>query len=182
MKKTLLLLTVVIVCGAAAITIHAQEDTGGITLKTVESKTVLYTVIRGHYAQMGRHIEKLYALAIKKGIKPVGDLRTVYLNNPTQVDNHHWLYEIQIPVDKEALSLAGTLGEMTDVKQLPAMKAATIKRQNIMADPTELYEQLFDWISAQRLIPIDDPIEAYLKSNQVIDYSKMQSEIMVPIE
>ena len=54
MKKTLLLLVVVILCSGVVIAIHAQENNRGITLKTVESKTVLYTVSRGHYAQIGR--------------------------------------------------------------------------------------------------------------------------------
>jgi effector-binding domain-containing protein len=181
MKKTLLLIMVVILCGGVFITIHAQENNNKITLKTVESKTVLYTVSRGDYAQMGVPIGRLYALARAKGLTPSGDLRIVYLNNPTQVANQHWLIEIQIPVNKDALSLTGTLGDMTDVKQVPAMKTAMITRQNIMADPTALYEQLYDWISAQHLMPIDDAFETVNNSTQYPDFSQMQSEITVPI-
>jgi effector-binding domain-containing protein len=181
MKKIFLLLMGVVMLGSAVMTMHAQED-NGIHLKTVESQTVLYTVSRGHYAQMGATIESLYALAKENGITSCGDLRILYLNNPQQVASSHWLYEIQIPVDKEVLSLAGTLGKMTDIKQLPTMETAVIKRQNIMADPTELYEQLYDWISTQHLMPVDDPFETFINSSQYPDLSQMRSEIMVPIE
>ena len=183
MKKILLCLTVIAVCTGIVITVRAQDGTGPVTLKTEVSRTVLYTVARGHYAQVGKTIKELYAVGREKEMESDGgDLRIVYLNNPHQTAPEHWLYEVQIPVQEQALMHAGTLGEMMDVKRLPEMKVATIRRPEIMADPTEYIAKVYDWISTQNVRPIDNPIDLTVNSNLYPDFSQMQSEIMIPIE
>jgi effector-binding domain-containing protein len=151
------------------------------SIRKVEKQVVLYTIYRGSYDKVGPAIGKLFALAGQKGIRPRGPVSHVYLNNPKQVSSEHWLTEIRIPVGKEALKLAGTLGEMTDVKALPAMEVAVAAKPKGQADPSSIYERFFTWIYKAGYVHIEDPMEKFLSGASTGDYAQMKSEIMIPV-
>ena len=151
-----------------------------VTVETIPDQVVLYTIYRGDYAQAGAEIGKLYTLAGTKGIKPVGPLAFVYLNNPKTIGKNHWLTEIRIPVDVNAMSQAGKLGPYTDVKKLPATEAAVIDKPAGVTDPDQLYKQLYKWIYDNGYAASEGPIEVFLTSGQ--DYSQMKTQICSPIE
>jgi len=157
------------------------EDQPKISIRQLEPQTVLYTIFRGGYDKMGPAIGKLYALAATKGIFPRGSLSCVYLNNPEYVSSEHLLIEIRIPVGKEAMELVGTLGEMTDVKTLPAMEVAVAVKPVGQADPGTIYNRLYSWIAKQGYRAADNACETFLTNNER-NYAKMKSEIMIPVK
>ena len=153
------------------------------TVRTVNEQVVLYTIYRGPYNKIGQAIGKLFALAGQKGLIPLrGPVTYRYLNNPTLVSSEHWLTEIRIPVAEDALRLVGKLGEMTDVKKVPAIKMAVAIKPEGLADPGAIYKRLIIWIHQHNYTAIDGFREIFLTNMMSGDYSMMKSEIMVPIE
>jgi len=150
-------------------------------IKNVEPQVVLYTLYRGSYDKVGPAIGKLFALAGQKQIIPRGPVSLVYLNNPMWVSSEHWLTEIRIPVGEEALKFAGTLGEMTDVKALPAMEVAAVVKPAGQADPNAIYDYLYTRIVRQGYMATDNACETFL-TNGKENYAQMKSEIMVPVK
>jgi len=155
----------------------------GFDVRTVNEQIVLYTIYRGPYNQMGQAVGKLFALAGQKGLMPPrGPVTYKYLNNPTLVSSEHWLTEIRIPVAEDALKLVGKLGNMTDVKKVPAMKMVVAVKPEGLADPGTVYNRLIIWIHRHNYAAIDGFREIFLTNMMSGDYSIMKSEIMVPVE
>ena len=179
---TLLLLTIGFMV-ISVVEIFAKPSTAksDFTIRKVKQRVVLYTIHRGSYDKMGAGIGKLFALAGEKGITPRGRVSYAYLNNPQYVSSKHWLTEIRIPVGKEALKLTGTLGEITDVKTLPAMELAVAIKPKGQADPGPIYDKLYTWIFQQGYIATDSVCEMFLTNAMAGDYAQMKSEIVIPI-
>lgn len=182
-KVWFLLLAVLLTTTIATMGIRAGQaaDQPEITIRKVEPQMVLYTIYRGDYDQVGQAIGSLYALAVQNKIWPSGTLYFAYLNNPEHVSEEHWLTEIRIPVKKEALKLAGTLGKMTDIKKLPAMEVAVVTKPAGQADPGLLYTKLATWTLKQGYIVDGGPREKFLTNAKTGDYAQMKSEIMIPV-
>ncbi len=178
------LLLMVILMVISSVEIFAEQAAGnpGITIRKLEPQTVLYTIYRGSYDKMGKAIGNLYALARDKGVYPRGSLSCVYLNNPQLISSEHWLTEIRIPVGKEALKLAGTLGEMTDVKAMPAMEVAVAVKPEGVVDPNPIYENLELWIHKEGYSAVEGPMEIFLTNGAMGSYAQMKSEIMIPVK
>ncbi len=152
------------------------------TLRKVNEQTVLYTIYRGPYENIGLAIGKLFALAGRNGLIPKGPLSCAYLNNPQLVSKEHYLTEIRIPVDKDALKLAGTLGEMTDVKTLPAIEIVVAKKPKGTTDPSPIYDRLYTWLYKNGYAEIDNPCEVFLSQAMSGNYEQMEAEIMIPVK
>ncbi len=170
---------------AAGIEILAEstEKVDSISIRKLDSQVVLYTIYRGRYDQMGPAIGKLFELAGQKGLMPPrGPVSGVYLNNPDLVASEHWLTEIRIPVAEEALKAAGTLGEMVDVKKLPAMEAAVVSKPKGVEDPAELYKQMKEWLHKNDYAVLDNFMELFVTPSASGSYAEMETEIMVPVE
>lgn len=180
----MLLLLVIGLAAVSVAEISAKQavDKPAFVIRKVEQQVVLYTIYRGSYDKTGPAIGKLFALAGKKGIAPRGSASYAYLNNPNYVSSEHWLTEIRIPVAKGALKLAGTLGEMTDIKTLPAIQIAVAIKPEGQGDPGPIYDSLGAWITKQGFIGIDTPCERFLTNAMSGDYARMKSEIMIPIK
>jgi effector-binding domain-containing protein len=183
LKVWLLVLATLVLTATVTVSIWAGQtrEKSEITVRPVEPQTVLYTIHRGDYRQIGKAIGDLYALAVKNKIWPSGNPCFTYLNNPEHVPSKHWLTEIRIPVKKETLKLAGTLGEMTDVKKLPAMTVAVAIKPPGLADSKCVYVRLDAWIFKHGYIADEDPSEEFLSNASKGDYAQMKSEILVPI-
>lgn len=182
-KAWLMILGAVLVVAVCAVQILAQSETKEMpfSVRKVEEQVVLYTLMRGDYAKLGPTIGKLFALAGQKGIVPQGNLSMAYLNNPMRVSSEHWLSEIRIPVGKEALKLAGTLGEFTDVKVMSATEAVVAVKPEGMADPGPIYAGIGRWAFDHGYVGIEGPSETYLTNAMSGDYSKMEVEIVMPV-
>jgi effector-binding domain-containing protein len=178
----LLLAFGLIVTGAIEISANSDADKPDCAIRKVEQQVVLYTIYRGSYGETGKVVGRLFALAGQKAITPRGPVSYAYLNNPRQVSSEHWLTEIRIPVAKDALKLAGTLGEMTDVKALSAMEVAVTTKPEGLADPGPVYNHLYTWIVEQGYRATDNACETFLNSGMAGDYAQMKSEIMIPVE
>ena len=185
-KKTWLLLFLVVLFLSVTvykISAKSPQSKEDIAVRTVNEQIVLYTIYRGPYNQMGQAVGKLFALAGQKGLMPPrGPVTYKYLNNPTLVSSEHWLTEIRIPVAEDALKLVGKLGNMTDVKKVPAMKMVVAVKPEGLADPGTVYNRLIIWIHRHNYAAIDGFREIFLTNMMSGDYSIMKSEIMVPVE
>jgi len=179
-----LLLFVIGFMVASVVSISAKPtaDKPAFVIRKVKPQMVLYTIYRGSYDKVGPAVGKLFALAGKKGITPRGPASYAYLNNPNKISSEHWLTEIRIPVDKEALSFTGKLGKMTDVKALPAMNVAVAVKPEGLADPSVIYNNLHTWIFNQGYMAVDGPCEIFLTNAMSGNYAQMKSEIMIPVE
>ena len=184
-KKVLLLVLAVVIIVAAGVGISAKvsQDQDKFTVRQVKEQVVLYTIYRGNYDKVGPAIGKLFALAGQKGLMPPkGPVSFAYLNNPQMVSSEHWLTEIRIPVSEEALGQAGKLGEMTDVKKLPAMEVAVAVKPEGVADPAPIYDRLMKWRYKNKYIGVEAPIEIFLTNATSGDYTQMKAEIMIPVQ
>jgi len=184
LSKILLLLVASMLVAVAAAEIYAgqTEEKSEITIRKIESQVVLYTIYRGEYQKIGQSIGNIYGLAMKNQIWPQGSISLVYLNNPQYVSGEHCLVEIRIPVGKEALKKAGTLGEMTDVKTLPAMEMAVAVKPQGLADPSPIYAALYTWITKQGYMVTGSCREVFLTNAMSGNYVQMKTEIMLPVQ
>ena len=184
-KVKIWLVSLVVIClmAVCVIEIFAKSpmEKNGISIRKLEEEVVLYTIQRGSYDKVGPVIGKLYALAGKNRISPRGSAYYVYLNNPNRVSSEHWLTEVRIPVSKDALKAAGTLGEMTDIKTLPATEAAVAVKPEGQADPGGIYNRLYAWISKQGYIPAGSAREVFLTNAMTGNYAQMKTEIIIPV-
>ena len=182
-KVWLFLMVALVLTATVTVGILADQvtDKSGVTIRQVKPQTVLYTIYRGDYDKAGQAIGSLYAMAVQKQIWPSGPLHFAYLNNPKHVSSEHWLTEIRIPVREEALKHAGTLGEMTDVKKLPAMTVVVATKPAGLADSEPIYVRVDNWIFKQGYAGIAGPCEKFLANAATGDYARMKSEIMIPV-
>lgn len=186
MKKlinVLILSVVLMLVAVAAAKIYAgqTDEKSEIAVRKIEPQVVLYTIYRGEYQKVGKSIGNLYGLAMKNQVWPKGSISLVYLNNPQYVSSQHCLVEIRIPVAKEALEKAGTLGEMTDIKEIKAMEVAVIKKSPGQMNYSSLYSDIHKWISKNGYRTTENASEIFTGTGIGKDYSKMSSEIMVPV-
>jgi effector-binding domain-containing protein len=181
--KNVLMLLLVVIVAAVTVELFAEQSSGesDFSIKKSEAQTVLYTVYRGPYEKIGKSIGELYGLAMQKKIIPRGSVSLVYLNNPQNTSQEHLLTEIRIPVGDEALQQAGTLGEMTDVKKLPATDVAVMKKQLGQTDYAAFYGRFYARIVKEGYHATDNVAEVFIDSGMGGDYSRMKSEIMVPV-
>jgi DNA gyrase inhibitor GyrI len=182
-QKLLLLLLAASLIAVSVMEISAQsaDKASAVTIRKIDKQVVLYTVVRGNYGKAGMEIGMLYARAATKQITPRGAAYFVYLNNPQKTSSEHYLTEIRIPVDAEALKYAGLLGDMTDVKEVSAVEVAVALKPEGMADPSCVYHDLERWIVENGYTAEEGPIEKFLTNAQTGNYEQMKSEIMIPI-
>ena len=177
----LLVTAALILAATSMIAAESAADKPTCTVRDVEQQVVLYTIHRGGLDNIASVVMNLFTLATEKGVFPDGPITFVYLNDFTRTSSEHWLIEIRLPVDKSALKLSGALGKMTDVKALsPVKMVATIKPEG-MADPRPVYERLYTWMAKKGHMPTSGPQETFLTNAESGDYSRMKTEIMVPI-
>ena len=184
-KRTILALSVIVAVEfAIMIGICISDWKAGykmdVAVRHVGPQTVLYTIYRGHYKDIGKAIDRLYELALEKGMHPFGPILTAYLNNAASVSSEHWLIEIRIPVDASALEFTGTLGDMTDVKNIPAMKVAVAVKPKGQTNPEPVIHSLYSWINQRGYVAVDRMWQSII-SNETGDYTKMKTEFMIPI-
>lgn len=187
MRKTRIILILSVIVAAEIVCIAgicirdskaaSRQD---VTIRQVGPQVVLYTIYRGHYERIGPAIDKLYKFADARGLYPTGPVSTGYLNNPQTNSPEHWLIEIRIPVAADAMEFAGKLGEITDVKLLPAMKIAAAVKPEGQADPELAIRSLYSWIN-QSGYRIAGGMWQTVLYNEADDYSEMRTEFMIPI-
>ena len=180
--KYAVVMTVLIVIAAFCIAATEVSSKPKFEIRKVEQQTVLYTIYRGPYEKSGQSVGKLFALAGQKGIIPRGSVQYAYLNNPQSISKEHYLTEIRIPVVKDALKLAGTLGEMTDIKVLAAIEMVVAKKPKGQADSNSIYNDMSKWIYENKYTSWDTPVEVFLSGAEGGDYSQMEAEIMFPVK
>jgi DNA gyrase inhibitor GyrI len=130
---------------------------------------------------VGSTIQELMTMAAPKGLIPNGSISFMYLTNMEMTPSAHWLTEIRIPVGDDALKLAGTLGKFTDVMRLDPVDVVVATKPEGLADPGPIYRQLYPWLLENGYVPVEGPCEQFLTNAQTNDYSKMRTEIMIPV-
>jgi effector-binding domain-containing protein len=185
MSKIRNILVTLLVITATVFTVElfaeANSEGSDFAIKKLEAQTVLYTVYRGPYESMGSAVGELHGLAMQKKITPRGPIALVYLNNPQSTSSEHYLVEIRIPVDANALQQAGSLGPMTDIKTLKATEYAVMKRQPGDMDYGAFYRTLYGRITKEGYHRTDNAIEVFTEVGMGGNYSQMKTETMVPV-
>jgi effector-binding domain-containing protein len=153
------------------------------TFRMEEDQIVLYTVHRGDRETIRKAVNDLYALAETKGIRASSPFTLVALNNPLQPSREHVLTEIRIPVDPNALTRAGRLGPMTDVKRVLLHEVAVPRRRSRgnQTDRNRLAMNIYDWLRNMRRIPMFGWRETFFGDYRAQDYDQMDVEITVPV-
>ena len=185
-RKVILILSAIVFVEIACIAgICVRDDNlqfcPDVTVRRVEPHAVLYTVYRGHYKDVGTAIDELLELAGEKHLTPVGPIYTGYLNNPLLVSGDHWLIEIRIPVAMDALEFAGTLGEMTDVKLMPAMKVVSAVKPEGQLDPGPVIRGLYTLINQRGYRVAGRMWQTVHCNDGSEDYSQTRTEFMIPV-
>jgi effector-binding domain-containing protein len=157
------------------------EPISDVTIRSIGPQAVLYTIHRGHYETVGSTINKLYKLADSKDICFTGPVFTGYLNDPRIQSPEHWLIEVRIPVSPDAMKFAGTLGQMTDVKILPAMKVAAAVKPAGKENPEITICSLYSWINKHGY-RIAGGLWQSAPCGKPGNYAQMRTEFMIPIE
>jgi hypothetical protein len=146
---------------------------------------VLCSIYRRNLDQVGTKIGSLFMEVGKRGLIPKGGISLVYLNNSGTAPLEHSLTEIRIAVDKSAPSYAGTLGEFTDVKTVPATEVVVATKQTGTGGVESAYESahwnLNGWMFEDGYLPADRPIEVLMGGAAGRDYAQMRTEIMVSV-
>lgn len=76
------------------------KDEGNVQVKIIPEHTVVATMYKGPYDQVGPVIDGLAKYAIENSYDIIGPVTEVYLNNPNEVAPEELLTEIQFPVIK----------------------------------------------------------------------------------
>jgi effector-binding domain-containing protein len=160
----------------------AETDEAKVTVEKRDASVVLYTIYRGSYDEIGPAIGKLFGLAAQKEIIPRGPVTLCYLNNPQETTPEHYLTEIRIPVAEGELMQTGTLGEMTDVKKLPATQVAVVEKSAGQSDPSVLHEALFKWVGDNGYEVAGGPTETFAENAQGGNYSQIKTVIALPVQ
>jgi DNA gyrase inhibitor GyrI len=185
-KRIIILLSAILlveltVTAGLCITRNDKPYMPEVKLRQIGPQTVLYTIHRGPYENIGETINQLHELAVEKNIYPIGPVMSGYLNDPTSESMEHWLIEVRIPVDDSALSLAGTLGDMVDVKSVPAMQVVVATKPQGQSQPGYAIESLYSWINRNGYFAVDRIWQSVIE-NKTGDYKKMKTEFIIPIE
>lgn len=163
--------------------VHAMVPAGepAVALREEAGQVVVYTIHRGPYEQVGGPIGQLFMKVMQNGMMPQGAITLAYLNNPEITEPAHLLTEVRVPVGEGALEKAGTLGDFTDVKAIPALQYAVIRKPKGDADPAVLRETLYAWVRENGYDTLDACCERFLTQTATTDYAQMETEIMVPV-
>jgi len=171
----------ILIAVSSVILAESKPQESPVQIRKTQEQVVLYTIHRGPFDKIGATIGELMGTAVPKGLYPQGSISMMYLNDFDAVPSQHWLTEIRIPVAEEGLRHAGTLGKFVDVKKLPSVEVAVASKPAGLANPVSVYRQLHAWIFDNGYMPTEGPCETFLANAQASDYSKMKSEIVVPV-
>jgi Transcriptional regulator, effector-binding domain/component len=78
----------------------SADDEGKVMIKTIPEHTVVATLHKGPYTEVGPVIQGLAEYADENGYDIIGPVTEVYLNNPNDTDPGELLTEVQFPVIK----------------------------------------------------------------------------------
>ncbi|MCP4712531.1 MAG: GyrI-like domain-containing protein [Planctomycetes bacterium] len=159
-----------------------SDDDQKITVRKVNKQVVLYTIYRGHYEKIDQPIGELITKAIQNEIYPQGSVELAYLNNHKIISKEHWLTEIRVLVGRDALKLAGKMGPMTDVKELPAMEVVVAPKPIGVDDQGEIFQKMHVWIYKNGYMPLDGQCETFFSQPETTDYKQMETEVMIPVK
>jgi DNA gyrase inhibitor GyrI len=172
------------VTAAGCLSMVGQPGEKSFEVRRTEESVVLYTIYRGPLEPVNAvnaTVQQLMMMAIQRGLKPKTIITFMYLNNPDMTPSAHWLTEIRIPVSDNALKVAGTFGPFTDVKKLAPVDVVVAIKPEGMADPMPVYRKLFPWLLAHNYLPLEGASETFLTNTQTNDYSKMKTQIQIPV-
>ena len=180
MKAMALVFVLVLLAVGQAWAADPNLAVGEVKIEQAPAEVVLYTIYRGPYERMGQAIGSLFMVAGQKQIQPQGPVTMVYLNCPKEVTPEHYLTEVRVPVGEEALQHAGQLGEMTDIKRLPAVEVMVVEKPVGVADPSPIYQYLMVWTARHGYLVAGGPRETMLGMGGP-DYASMHTRIALPV-
>ncbi|MBN2589904.1 MAG: GyrI-like domain-containing protein [Sedimentisphaerales bacterium] len=178
---SILILSEIIFISGLCLCKGQNKNSTDISIREIPQQTVLYTIYRGSHFKIGKAINELYALAEEKGIQTYGNVSTCFLNSPVTETCSHQIIEIQIPVEDIAINQSGTLGNMTDIKQIPAMKVAVAVKPEGFNDPTSVLTELFTWINKKGYV-VRGRMRQSIQNENKGYYKNLRTEFLIPID
>ncbi len=178
---SILILSEIILIAGLCMCKGENESSAEISIREIPQQTVLYTIYRGSFYKISKAINELRALAEEKGIQTYGQVSTCFLNSPVTETCSHQIIEIQIPVEDTAINQAGTLGDMTDIKKIPAMKVAVAIKPLGFNDPTSVITELFKWIDKKGYV-VRGKMHQLIPNEGNGYYKNLKTEFVIPVE
>ena len=124
------------------------------------------------------YIEKLYGWAKEQKVMPGFYPMGIYLDDPNVVPHEECRTEIAITFKCEARESSGV-----KIRQMPAMKVASISHKGPGSEFQKTYGVLMGWIEKKGLEVSGPPMEIYSKKPEVVGCETiLYAKIMMPIK
>jgi DNA gyrase inhibitor GyrI len=124
------------------------------------------------------YIERLYGWAKEQRVMPGFYPMGIYLDDPKETPPERRRTEVAITFKGEAEERSGV-----KIRELPAMRVATISHKGSGSGFEKTYEALTSWINTRNLRLSGPPMEIYSKKPEVVDgVTILYAKIMMPVE
>jgi effector-binding domain-containing protein len=156
-------------------------DTKKPTLKNIESMTVAYIKVKGHFSQIPTSFNKLYTWIDERRYKPCGPSIVVYYNIPGQVPDNELQWELRSKISDDKNEIEPNK-EGLGVKHLDAKYVASLLHKGPYEKVEETYKSLSLWIENEKCIVNGPPEELYYNSPEQVPPEELLTEIRFPIQ
>ena len=123
------------------------------------------------------YIEKLYGWAKEQKVMPGFCPMGIYHDDPKVVSPEKCRNEVAITFKGKAKESSGI-----KVRQMPAMRVATISHKGPGSEFSRTYATLFEWIEKKGLKVSGPPMEVYSKKPEVVNgVTILYAKVMMPV-
>jgi effector-binding domain-containing protein len=151
------------------------------TVKTIESMTVAFIQVTGHFSQIPAAFGKLYIWISENGYKPVGPSIAVYYNIPGQVPDNELQWELRSKLSDDVNEREPNK-EGLGVKYLEAKYVASVLHKGPYEKVEDTYKSLSLWIENKKIIVNGPPEELYYNNPEKVPPEELLTEIRFPIQ
>ena len=149
-------------------------------LEERKASSLAYIEYKGPYDKIPwqESIEKLYGWAKEQKVMPGFYPMGIYLDDPSVVPLEKCRTEIAITFKGEAKESSGV-----KIRQMPAMKVATVSHKGPSNEFQKTYGILTEWIEKKGLEVSGSPMEIYSKKPEVVGGETiLYAKIMMPVK
>ncbi len=152
----------------------------GPRLEERQASSIAYVEIKGPFDRIPWQecIEKLYGWAKKQKVMPGFYPMGIYLDDPKVVPLEECRTEVAITFKGKALEESSV-----KIREMPAMKVASISHKGPGSEFKKTYGILTDWIDKKGYVLSGPPIEIYSKKPEVVDGKTiLHAKILFPVK
>ena len=152
----------------------------GPKLESRKSTSIVYIEHKGPYDKVpwDEYIHRLYGWAKEQKVMPGFYPMSICYDNPAKTQPEKCRSDIAISFKGKAKEIPGM-----KIKQLPAMKVASISHKGPGSEYANTYQKLGDFIAKKGYEVSGPPIEVYSKKPEVVDgVTILYAKIMIPVK